>query len=266
MEDVLGRALSPEEVVHHIDEDKSNNDPDNLLLLPNNKAHLDLHARLRGGIHTVQESLLERKIRELGFRRGCQSCGVSLHSVRDKYPHLVPTPRRMPTREEALKALSENKTTKAAAKVLGVSREYLVLKYPDDVHKREKDLTEDQVREALRGRTTLQAADLLGVNHNTLRNRYPHLLQKRRSPTNPDDPAVIKLVLEKALDVSYTVRDLAKEHGICARIAASICQAHGVEWQRNLLRKGVSGRPRSSSPKESGPCGPQDGPANQAES
>lgn len=45
------------------------------------------------------------------------------------------------------------------------------------------DLTEAQVRRALRGRTTLQAAQLLGVNHQTLRNRFDHLLTKRKSPT-----------------------------------------------------------------------------------
>jgi len=46
-----------------------------------------------------------------------------------------------------------------------------------------RELTEAQVRKALRGRTTLEAAQLLGVNHQTLRNRFDHLLTKRKSPT-----------------------------------------------------------------------------------
>jgi transposase len=40
MEKKIGRYLRPEEVVHHIDHDKANNDPDNLMLFPNNGAHL----------------------------------------------------------------------------------------------------------------------------------------------------------------------------------------------------------------------------------
>jgi len=39
-ERVLGRYLLPGEVVHHEDEDPSNNDPSNLVLYPNNATHL----------------------------------------------------------------------------------------------------------------------------------------------------------------------------------------------------------------------------------
>lgn len=41
----LGRLLKPGEVVHHIDDDKSNNDPDNILVFPSQKAHAAFHAR-----------------------------------------------------------------------------------------------------------------------------------------------------------------------------------------------------------------------------
>jgi hypothetical protein len=40
MEEKLGRRLSPTEVVHHRDEDPSNNHPDNLVLYESNAAHL----------------------------------------------------------------------------------------------------------------------------------------------------------------------------------------------------------------------------------
>jgi hypothetical protein len=43
MEEVLGRYLTAEEVVHHIDGVKSNNAPENLMLFPNNAAHTRWH-------------------------------------------------------------------------------------------------------------------------------------------------------------------------------------------------------------------------------
>ena len=45
-----------------------------------------------------------------------------------------------------------------------------------------KQLTEEQVREALKGRTTQEAAAFLAVHPQTLRNRFDFLLDKRRSP------------------------------------------------------------------------------------
>lgn len=43
MEKHIGRILHSEEIVHHIDENRSNNDISNLLLLPNKSAHMKLH-------------------------------------------------------------------------------------------------------------------------------------------------------------------------------------------------------------------------------
>lgn len=43
MEEMIGRPLKPEEVVHHIDRDRSNNDPENLILIPSQKDHNRLH-------------------------------------------------------------------------------------------------------------------------------------------------------------------------------------------------------------------------------
>lgn len=37
----LGRQLAPGEVVHHIDEDRMNNHPDNLKVYPSNQRHLE---------------------------------------------------------------------------------------------------------------------------------------------------------------------------------------------------------------------------------
>jgi len=43
MEELLGRYLYPEEIVHHIDENKSNNHPNNLWLFNNKSEHMRFH-------------------------------------------------------------------------------------------------------------------------------------------------------------------------------------------------------------------------------
>lgn len=43
MEEMLGRPLDEEEVVHHINGDKTDNRPENLMLFPNNAEHMRFH-------------------------------------------------------------------------------------------------------------------------------------------------------------------------------------------------------------------------------
>jgi len=46
-EQALGKALPVNAVVHHVDENPSNNDPSNLVICPDDAYHLLLHQRLR---------------------------------------------------------------------------------------------------------------------------------------------------------------------------------------------------------------------------
>ena len=53
-ENILGRRLNADEVVHHVDGNPRNNDPDNIRVFPSQKEHAELHAKLhaffiRGG-------------------------------------------------------------------------------------------------------------------------------------------------------------------------------------------------------------------------
>lgn len=49
-ERMLGRALKPGEVVHHIDRDKHNNDPRNLMVFRNQAEHRKWHAEHDKGV------------------------------------------------------------------------------------------------------------------------------------------------------------------------------------------------------------------------
>lgn len=46
---MLGRPLKKGEVVHHIDENRDNNDPNNLMIFESQAAHAAWHAAIRGG-------------------------------------------------------------------------------------------------------------------------------------------------------------------------------------------------------------------------
>jgi len=53
IEQSLGRPLSEDEVVHHLDCDKTNNNPENLIVLANKASHIRLHHWIDAGGNVV---------------------------------------------------------------------------------------------------------------------------------------------------------------------------------------------------------------------
>jgi hypothetical protein len=141
---ILRRQLSRAEVVHHEDENKTNNAPENLWLFPDQAAHLR---------HHKADSL--RYDRQLAERVAVLATDRGLSQI------------------EAARCLD-----------IAVSTLQAILRthHIHWANRGESGLDEVSVREALRGRTTLEAAQNLGVNHQTLRNLFPGLLSKRASP------------------------------------------------------------------------------------
>lgn len=58
-ERMLGRKLKKNEVVHHIDLNKQNNDESNLVVLPSNSEHSHLHQILKKGDRKEYERLIK---------------------------------------------------------------------------------------------------------------------------------------------------------------------------------------------------------------
>lgn len=67
-ERIIGRSLSSDEVVHHIDENTKNNDPANLVIGITRAQHQNIHAQYRKGTRPKVFSLLKRRGSVPGLR------------------------------------------------------------------------------------------------------------------------------------------------------------------------------------------------------
>lgn len=124
-EELLDRPLKEGEVVHHLDENRSNNSPDNLIVLYNGM-HVKLHKWLNK--HEIIPNQKQEKRLQLGCVRCaiCEkpiegsavycsvSCAKSLEAIEKEYRY------RHPNKQELEKIIWSKPTVKIAAD-LGVS-------------------------------------------------------------------------------------------------------------------------------------------------
>lgn len=100
-EDLAGRPLRKDEVVHHEDEDRTNNDPANLAVMTQ-AAHRAHHAALHG--RRMRIPLLEEEVAEAlrlagGIKPAARLLGCSHCTLRTRFPKLcAPYRRTRPTK------------------------------------------------------------------------------------------------------------------------------------------------------------------------
>lgn len=116
----LGRPLKDGEVVHHIDKDKLNNDPNNLMIFASNSAHITYH---KGGkLIELEDGTYDCVGLPVKY---CCQCGVRLKTkqgnICQQCNHINQRKVTWPTAEEFEKDIKELKTNVAIGKKYKVS-------------------------------------------------------------------------------------------------------------------------------------------------
>ena len=108
----LGRALKPEEVVHHINEDKIDYSEDNLLIFVNQNAHASFHARglsledlieVEPNVFTVEEKRCTCQYCKKEISRGAATCVDCFNIYRNRKI------KERPTKDELLNILTSKR-------------------------------------------------------------------------------------------------------------------------------------------------------------
>lgn len=144
-EHALGRFLVRGEIVHHENRQKRDNSQGNLIVFPDQSAHLSHHRRQEAPCY--RPALIE-KLRELA------------------------TDLALTRLDVAVRLGIDQQTVGAMIRLHGIPWQ----------NRQHSALDEQKVREALLGRSTEEAAQVLGVHQQTLRNNFPRLLVMRVSP------------------------------------------------------------------------------------
>ena len=119
-EQKIGRQLKKDEVVHHKDKDKSNNNPENLMVFTTMAAHTAFH---RGGkLISLPDGTYDCERLPIRY---CEICGKQLKTKRakrcQKCDHIRQRKCDWPTKEQLIKDLNDFKTNVALAEKYGVS-------------------------------------------------------------------------------------------------------------------------------------------------
>jgi transposase len=174
MERKLGRLLSEEEVVHHEDEDKTNNDPENLVLFPNQKAHAHYHRLQDAACH---DTTMIEKVRQAAAdpKAKLTDLGISEPTIRKicrMYGIFWKRADKADLTEDQVRETLQGRTTEEAAALLDVHPQTLYNRFDHLLDKRNAPGFLDEHREELCKIAKLQgvsaAADMFGTNRKTL--------------------------------------------------------------------------------------------------
>ena len=119
-EQKLGRPLKDCECVHHKDEDKLNNDPENLMVFISNSAHIAYHGG--GELIPLEDGTFDCKRRP---NNHCNVCGILLKTkqgnICQSCLHINQRRCEWPSKEQLEQDVIELKTNVAISKKYGVS-------------------------------------------------------------------------------------------------------------------------------------------------
>ena len=118
-EQILGRLLKPEECVHHIDYNKTNNNPDNLMIFKTNSDHMAYHNGVKAILNEDGAYMCPEKIN----KNICPVCGKNNKSSDAKMCtecYKKDIIKNIPSKEELLELIPIMPNTKIAQKY-GVS-------------------------------------------------------------------------------------------------------------------------------------------------
>lgn len=136
MEVHLGRYLTGREVVHHLDENRQNNAPENLELASNHSAHLVEHHKLRRKDSNPEFAAALTKLAtdpQCSVKQAAKTLCVSHQTIHACCKRLGLTwvhGIQYPTKARILRALQSN-SRKDAVKLLGISLQTLWNQYPE---------------------------------------------------------------------------------------------------------------------------------------
>jgi hypothetical protein len=124
-EEILDRSIKEGEVVHHLDENRANNSPDNLLVLSN-----PMHVKLHGWLN--KHEIIPNAKQEKRLQLGCVRCGICEKPIEGSMVYCSVTCAQSseavakehkyehPTKEQLEKLVWSKSTVKIASE-LGVS-------------------------------------------------------------------------------------------------------------------------------------------------
>lgn len=79
-EQKIGRPLKDEEVVHHVDKNRSNNDPNNLLIFASNSDHAAFH---QNGEYILDDEGIAHCVAKKNIEHKCLRCGTTVYWTSD---------------------------------------------------------------------------------------------------------------------------------------------------------------------------------------